>query len=112
MVSKRARTHIVPVKCLPSTVFAAVQFVLDTSNIMLRGEERKLLLHDGLGAHMLSAFVEITLDNSDGRLPMDKSEVVIRRVIGLKKDDYFIDRKHSSKSEVLRPASSADVADC
>ena len=74
--------------------------MLDTSNLTLRAEDRKLLLHEGAGSHVLSAFVEIVLDNTDGRMPIDKPEVVIRRVIGLKKDEYFIDRKHCSKNEV------------
>ena len=76
--------------------------MLDTSNLTLRAEDRKLLLHEGAGSHVLSAFVEIVLDNTDGRMPIDKPEVVIRRVIGLKKDEYFIDRKHCSKNEVRR----------
>ena len=41
----------------------------------LRADERKALLHEGVGAHVLSAYVEITLDNSDGRMPTDRSEV-------------------------------------
>ena len=85
-----------------SPLLAAIQFVLDTSNLTLRAEDRKLLLHEGAGSHVLSAFVEIVLDNTDGRMPIDKPEVVIRRVIGLKKDEYFIDRKHCSKNEVRR----------
>ena len=60
------------------------------------------MLHEGAGAHVLSAYVEVVLDNSDGRLPVDKSEVVLRRSIGLKKDEYFIDRKHVSKTEVAQ----------
>jgi structural maintenance of chromosome 3 (chondroitin sulfate proteoglycan 6) len=55
--------------------FAAIQFVLDTMQGSLRAEERKSLLHEGIGSHVLSAYVEITLDNSDGRMPTDRSEV-------------------------------------
>ena len=58
------------------------------------------MLHEGAGAHVLSAYVEVVLDNSDRRMPIDHDEVVIRRSIGLKKDEYFIDRKHVTKTEV------------
>ena len=43
---------------------------------------------------MLSAYVEIVFDNSDNRLPVDKAEVRLRRSIGMKKDDYYLDKKH------------------
>ena len=46
---------------------------------------------------MLSAFVEIVFDNSSGRLPVESDEVVLRRMIGLKKDEYFLNRKHIPK---------------
>jgi structural maintenance of chromosome 3 (chondroitin sulfate proteoglycan 6) len=51
------------------------------------------LLHEGSGPKVLSAFVEIIFDNSDNRLPIDKSEVAIKRAIGMKKDQYFLDKK-------------------
>lgn len=56
-------------------------------------EERQALLHEGSGPTTLSAFVEILFDNSDGRFPTGKEEVVLRRTIGLKKDEYSLDRK-------------------
>ena len=97
-----ARVLIDP-KPSPTYVFqwryAAIQFVLESSNVVLRAEDRKMLLHEGVGARVLTAFVEITLDNADSRMPVDKDDVVVRRVIGLKKDEYFIDRKHCSKNE-------------
>ena len=80
-------------------VLTAIQFVLDTNYAVLRVEDRKLLLHEGVGAQVLSAFVEIVLDNADRRMPIDRDEAVIRRAIGLKKDEYFIERKHCSKNE-------------
>ena len=79
--------------------FAAIQFVLDGNGTLLRAEDRKMLLHEGAGAQVLSAFVEITLDNSERRMPIDRDETVIRRSIGLKKDEYFIERKRCSKNE-------------
>jgi hypothetical protein len=79
-----------------------VQFVLDGGHLVLRAEDRKMLLHEGAGTHVLSAWVEITFDNADGRMPVDKEEVVIRRVVGLKKDEYYIDRRHCTKNEARR----------
>ncbi len=50
-------------------------------------------MHEGSGPKVMSAFVEIIFDNSDGRLPIDKDEVGIKRAIGMKKDQYFLDKK-------------------
>ena len=87
---------------------AAIQFVLDNLTAgTLRAEERKSLLHEGGGAHVMSAYVEIHFDNSTGRFPVEKDEVVIKRAIGLKKDEYFIDRKHATKTEVASLLESA-----
>ena len=91
-----------------SNFFAAVQFVLgDLQKGNLRAEERKALLHEGAGQHVMSAYVEIYLDNTDQRLPLDKQEVVIKRTIGLKKDEYFLERKHVTKTEILNLLESA-----
>lgn len=46
-------------------------------------------------------------DNSDGRIPTGKDEVVLRRTIGAKKDDYSLDRKSTSKAEVMSLLESA-----
>lgn len=49
----------------------------------------------------MNAFVEIVLDNSDHRLALEHSdEVVLRRTIGLKKDEFFLQRKRCTKQEV------------
>lgn len=67
----------------------------------LSREERQGLLHEGSGSAVMSAFVEICFNNSDFRFPTSKAEVVIRRTIGLKKDEYSIDHKSASKSDVM-----------
>ena len=51
-------------------------------------------LKEGAGAAATSAYVEVVFDNSDGRLPVDRSEVRLRRTVGLKKDEYSLDKKH------------------
>ena len=48
----------------------------------------------------MSDFVAIIFDNSDGRLPIDKDEVFLRRVIGGKKDNYFLNKRMVPRSEV------------
>ena len=50
---------------------------------------------------VMSAYVEIVFDNADSRIPIDRDEVTLRRTIGLKKDEYFLDSKHVSKTEVM-----------
>ena len=95
-----------------SNFFAAIQFVLGDvtgggSNSRLSQEERKQLLHEGSGSHVISAYVEVYFDNSDQRFPLEKDEVVLRRMIGVKKDDYLLDRKPITKTEVANLLESA-----
>lgn len=64
-------------------------------------EERQALLHEGSGSAAVNAFVEIVFDNSDHRFQHENSdEVVLRRTIGLKKDEFFLQRKRTTKSEI------------
>ncbi|KAG5120860.1 hypothetical protein JHK84_039200 [Glycine max] len=85
----------------------AIRFVLSDLFQNLRGEDRQALLHEGAGHQVLSAFVEIVFDNSDNRIPVDKEEVRLRRTIGFKKDEYFLDGKHITKTEVMNLLESA-----
>ena len=89
-------------------------------------EERQALLHEGVTtATTLSAYgfvsfpefsasfsnlfltVEIIFDNSDNRFPTGHEEVILRRTIGLKKDEYSLDRKSASKADVMNLLESA-----
>ncbi|GAA5892360.1 cohesin subunit SMC3 [Sporobolomyces salmoneus] len=108
-----------------SNFFSAIRFVLSDAYTSLSREERQALLHDGsaasgggeggagagggggLGGATMSAFVEIEFDNSDGRFPTNKPTMVLRRTIGLKKDEYQMDRKSTSKGEVMSMLESA-----
>jgi len=91
-----------------SNFFDAIQFVLVAPKFnLLRQEERQQLLHEGAGANVMTAFVEIVFDNSDGRMTVDADEVVLRRTIGLKKDEFFLNRKRVTKSEVVSLLESA-----
>lgn len=91
-----------------SNFFDAIRFALLTSRFAnLRPDERQALLHEGAGKHVLAAYVEIVFDNSDGRLPVDADEVVLRRTVGVKKDEFFLNRKHITKSDVVHLLESA-----
>merc|ERR1739838_593721 len=90
-----------------SNFFYAIQFVLSDEYSHLRPEQRQALLHEGTGPKVMSAFVEIIFDNPDGRLPIDKDEVFLRRVIGGKKDNYFLNKRMVPRSEVMNLLESA-----
>lgn len=87
--------------------FHAIRFVLSDLFQNLRNEDRHALLHEGAGHQVVSAFVEIVFDNSDNRIPVEKDEVRLRRTIGQKKDEYFLDAKHVTKTEVMNLLESA-----
>ncbi|GAA5861222.1 hypothetical protein JCM3774_002232 [Rhodotorula dairenensis] len=93
-----------------SNFFSAIRFVLSDAYTSLSREERQALLHDSGGAGggaTMSAYVEIEFDNKDGRFPTNKPTLLLRRTIGLKKDEYQLDRKSTSKGEVMSLLESA-----
>ena len=92
------------------------------------------MLHEGTGPRVVTAYVEIIFDNSDNRLPVsiiksnrqcsypqgskvnfftvfilqiEKEEIVLRRVIGAKKDQYFLNKKMVPRSDVMNLLESA-----
>lgn len=77
-----------------------MRFVLSDAYTQMSREERQGLLHEGSGSAVMSAYVEIIFDNSDDRFPTGGKEVVLRRTIGLKKDEYSVDRKVVTKTDV------------
>lgn len=89
-----------------SNFFSAVRFVLSDAYTNMSRDERQGLIHEGLGTVML-AFVEIVFDNGDGRFPIGRNEISIRRTIGLKKDDYSLDGKLVNRSDVVNLLESA-----
>ncbi|KAK5673977.1 Structural maintenance of chromosomes protein 3 [Elasticomyces elasticus] len=60
-------------------------------------EERGGLLHEGAG----SAVVNAHLRNADQRFATDTPEVILRRTIGQKKDEYSLNRKNTARHEVM-----------
>lgn len=89
-----------------SNFFAAIRFVLSDAYTHMTREERQALIHDGSGT-VMSAYVEIVFDNTDGRFPLAKSEISIRRTIGMKKDDYSLDGKSATRSDIMNLLESA-----
>eukprot|EP00210_Caulerpa_lentillifera_P003089 g2951.t1 len=84
-----------------TNLFHAIRFVVNDVFTPLRQEEREQLLHEGSGSVITTATVEVILDNSDRRFPLDKDEVRLRRSVGLKKDDFFLDKKHITRKEIV-----------
>lgn len=97
----------------------------------LRAEERQQLLHEGTGDRVVNAYVEIIFDNTDKRVPVstlpfvrfvvkiskilriqiDNDEIFLRRAIGMKKDQYLLNKKVVSRSEVVKLFESAGFSD-
>jgi structural maintenance of chromosome 3 (chondroitin sulfate proteoglycan 6) len=71
----------------------------------LSQEDRQALLHEGSGSAAVSAYVEIIFDNRDGRFQgfstNQSDEIVLRRTVGAKKDEIFLQRKKTSKHDVM-----------
>ena len=55
----------------------------------------------------MALLVEIVFDNSDNRFPTGHEEVILRRTIGMKKDEYSLDKKSASKADVMNLLESA-----
>ena len=55
----------------------------------------------------MTAYVEVIFDNSDERFPTGTEEVVLRRTIGVKKDEYSLNRKNATKADVMNLLESA-----
>ncbi|KAI9490283.1 chromosome segregation protein sudA [Zychaea mexicana] len=90
-----------------SNFFSAIRFVLGDAYQSLSKEERQSLLHEGTGSATISAYVEVVFDNSDNRFPTGKDEVVLRRSIGLTLDEYSLDKKSVTKTDVMSLLESA-----
>jgi len=60
-----------------------------------------------LPSNLATFTVEIIFDNSDNRFPTGHDEVILRRTIGFKKDEYILDKKSASKADVMNLLESA-----
>lgn len=93
-----------------SNFFYAIQFVLSDEYSHLRPEQRQALLHEGTGAKAMVAFVEIIFDNTDARVLIEQELIYIKRVIGFKKDQYFLNKKVVPRTEVMNLLESAGLS--
>lgn len=91
-----------------SSFFDAIKFVLcDFEDLRTADARRRALLHDGAGARAASAAVEVHLDNTDRRFPVERDLVVLRREVlaaasgGGSVDQYTLDGKHVSRQDVM-----------
>lgn len=96
-----------------SNFFAAIRFVLSNDYANLKREERQGLIHQGTGS-VMSASVEIVFHDPSHRIilssgipPRENDEVFVRRTVGLKKDDYQLNDRNVTKSDVVRMLESA-----
>lgn len=92
-----------------SNFFSAIRFVLHDAYIKMTNEERRSLIHEGSNTNNLNmtTYVEIIFDNSDHRFPTGKDIVTLRRAIGMKKDEYYLDGKPIPKQDVMNLLQSA-----
>uniref|UniRef100_A0A8C5NWN9 Structural maintenance of chromosomes protein 3 n=1 Tax=Jaculus jaculus TaxID=51337 RepID=A0A8C5NWN9_JACJA len=89
-----------------SNFFYAIQFVLSDEFSHLRPEQRLALLHvNHVANSMTLSFLHFLYSTIPGRI--DKEEVSLRRVIGAKKDQYFLDKKMVTKNDVMNLLESA-----
>ena len=85
-----------------SNFFNAILFVISDEFGQLSKETRKAILHEGAGVAVMTAYVEIVFCNKGRHLgSYESDEVRLKRVVGLKKDDYVLQGKHVTKSEVF-----------
>lgn len=85
-----------------SNFFAAIRFVLGDAYTQMGREERQALLHEGSGSAIMSAYVELVFADCGDRFQTAVEELILRRTIGLKKDEYSVDRKNTTKHEVMQ----------
>lgn len=90
-----------------SNFFTAIQFILSNEFATLSQQDRSAFLHEGVGSRSQTAKVEIVFDNADHRIPSDSSEVKIMRQVGPKKDQYSIDGKVATRSDIVNLMESA-----
>ena len=90
-----------PNGCGETNILNAVQFVLSDEFNGLNANQRQQLINESHSQRLLIAFVEIVIDNTDRRMPLDFNQIVFRRQFGLKKDQYFLNNKIISHSDIV-----------
>ncbi len=83
----------------------AIEFILSDKYKSISAQRRRELLHESGAAGIVSAYAEIVFDNSDKRMVGPArvtskgpgADVVIKRTVGAKKDEFFLNGKHSTR---------------
>lgn len=83
-----------------SNIFDGIRFVFGDQFGAMRVDDKTRLIFDQGNAQYIQANVTITLDNSDGRLPVEGSSVTVGRTVGLKKDEFFLGGKSVKKADI------------
>ena len=87
-----------------SNFFSAIEFVLSDEYTNLKPEQRASLLYAGSSgagpARAVTAYVELQIDNKSGRFPDCQEEFNLRRTINTKMDQYFLNGKQITRTEL------------
>ncbi|KII67236.1 Structural maintenance of chromosomes protein 3 [Thelohanellus kitauei] len=75
-------------------------------------EEKIHFINDEEESLESSAIVDVIFDNADRRLPIQKDEVTLRRVLSSKKDSFYIDNKSITKQEMVSFLESVGFSKC
>ena len=86
-----------------SNFFWAIRFALAEQETTLNKQQRQSLIKDGESF----AFVQLTFDNHDHRFPTNHAQMVLRRTISLKRDEFSIDDQSILKSDLYNLLESA-----
>ena len=111
--SSRARASLISPQ---SNFFHAIRFVLNVLNDAsgsLRQDERQRLLHEGAGHAVMSAYVGDSCSTTAMGRPAGgpaRKVRLRRRSIGLKKDEYYLDKKHMTQDGGDEPAGDRRVS--
>ncbi|KAL0237219.1 hypothetical protein PCE1_000616 [Barthelona sp. PCE] len=83
-----------------SNVILALRFLFGEDYRRISQERRKVLIYDTSGHRQLSCSVAVIIDNTDRSFLLDEDEVELKRVLGIKKDEYFINGSRKNYSEI------------
>ncbi|ODN00988.1 Structural maintenance of chromosomes protein 3 [Orchesella cincta] len=81
-----------------SNIFAAIEFALTLEYKYMKPEARNALIHHGRTITD-PAYVEISFDNSDQKLPINEETVTFKRVLSSKKDKFFVNGKELTNAK-------------
>ena len=87
--------------CGKTNILNAIQFVLSDEFNGLNANQRQQLINESHSQRLLIAFVELVIDNTDRRIPLESNEIIFRRQFGLKKDQYFMNNKLTTHSDIV-----------